>query len=126
MKLNTLFTITAVVSLAYAIGLLLMPAMLLTMYGVTSGPGEQLMAQLFGAELVAVGLVAWFARNITDSSTRQAILLAFLISQFVGVIVTVMGTLSGRFNALGWSSVAIYLFLGLGSAYFRFMKPSAA
>ena len=126
MKLNTLFTITAVVSLAYAIGLLLLPATILALYGVTPGPGVNLIAQLFGVELVAVGLVAWFARNVTDSSARQAILLAFLISQVVGVIVTLMGTLSGGFNALGWSAVAIYLFLGLGSAYFRFMKPSGA
>ena len=126
MKLNTLFTIAAVVSLAYAIGLLLMPATLLTMYGVTSGTGEQLMGQLFGVELLAVGLLAWFARNLADFSARQAILLAFLISQVVGLIVSLMGTLSGGFNSLGWSSVAIYLFLGLGSAYFRFMKPSAA
>jgi hypothetical protein len=124
MKLNTLFTITAVVSLAYAIGLLLLPATLLTMYGVTSGPGEQLMTQLFGVELLAVGLVAWFARNVTDSSARRAILLAFLISQVIGVVVTLMGTLSGGFNAVGWSAVAIYLLLGLGSAYFQFMKPS--
>ena len=32
----------------------------------------------------------------------------------------------GIANALGWVNVAIYLLLGLGYAYFQFMKPSAA
>ncbi len=124
MKLSTLMVINAVVALAYALGMLLMPATLLSLYGMTSGSSEQLMAQFFGVGLVAIGLLTWFARNVTDAGTRRAIILALLVSHAIGVIVSVPGTLSGVMNAVGWSAVALYLLLGLGYAYFQFVKPS--
>jgi hypothetical protein len=43
----------------------------------------------------------------------------------IGLIVSLMGTLSGVVNAVGWSAVLIYLVLAAGYAYFQFMKPSA-
>ncbi len=125
MKLSTLMVINAVVGLAYALGLLLMPATLLSLHGMTSGSSEKLMAQFFGVALVAIGLLTWFARNVTDADTRRAIILALLVSNAIGVIVSVLGTLPGVMNALGWSAVALYLLLGFGYAYFQFVKPSA-
>ena len=126
MKLTTLLSINAVVALAYALGLLLVPASLLKVYGLTSGPGERLMAQFFGVALVAVGLLTWLARNVADPSAQRAFILALLISDAVGLLVALLGTLSGVMNVVGWSAVAIYLLLGLGYAYFQFMKPSFA
>lgn len=46
------------------------------------------------------------------------------MGQMIGLIVSLMGTLSGACNAVGWSAVAIYLVLALGYAYLQFMKPS--
>jgi hypothetical protein len=40
----------------------------------------------------------------------------------IGFIVTLLGQLAGLANALGWSSVALYLLFGLGFAYFQFMR----
>ena len=126
MNFRTLLTTNAIVALVYAIGLLLAPTALLTLYGMTSGPSEQLMARFFGVALVSVGLLTWFARNITDPNTHRAIVLAQLIANVVGLVVSALGTLSSVMNVIGWSAVAIYLLLGLGYAYFQFMKPSAA
>jgi hypothetical protein len=42
----------------------------------------------------------------------------------VGFIVSLMGTLSGATNAMGWSAVVIYLLLALGFAYFQFVAPA--
>ena len=57
MKLRTMFIIAAVVSLVYAAGLILMPATLNTMYGMTSNPATQLLAQFFGVGLLTLGLI---------------------------------------------------------------------
>jgi hypothetical protein len=105
--------------------LLLVPATLLKVYGITSGPGERLMAQFFGVALLAVGLLTWLARNVADPIARRAFVLALLISQAVGFVVALLGTLSGVMNVAGWSAVAIYLLLGLGYAYFQFTKSTS-
>lgn len=126
MKLSTLLILTAIVSLVYGIGFVLIPAPLLSIYGMSPGPGVNLMGQFFGVALIAIGLLAWFARHVQDSYARRAIILAILISDAVGLIVSLMGVFSGAFNAVGWSAVVIYLFFTLGYAYFQFMKPSAA
>ena len=42
-----------------------------------------------------------------------------------GIVVEAeLGQLGGVVNTMGWSTVAIYLLLALGFAYFQFMKPS--
>jgi hypothetical protein len=123
MKLNTLLTINAVVILVYAVGALFIPATMLIMYGMTYGPGEQLMTRYFGASMLALGLLSWLARNATDAIARRAVILAFLVFDTAGAVVSVQGTLSGVMSSLGWQVVAIFLVLLLGFVYFQFAKP---
>ena len=126
MKLSNLLVVNTIVCLVYGIILVLTPATMLSLHGVTQGPVEQLMGQYFGSALIAIGLLTWFARNVADSEAQRAIILALLISDVIGVIVSVLGTVSGVMSAVGWSAVGIYLLLALGFAYFQFMKPSAS
>ena len=126
MKLSNLLVINAIVALAYGISFVLVPATVLELYGMTQGTSEALAGQYFGVALIAIGLLTCFARNVADSETQRAIILALLISDVVGTIVAVRGTLSGVMSAVGWSAVGIYLLLALGYAYFQFMKPSAS
>jgi len=126
MKFNNLLILNTVLALVFGVGLVLMPATVAAMYGIAPEPAVNLMGQFFGTELLAVGLLAWFARNISDSKTQGAITLAFVIANVVGLVVSVMGTLSGVMNAVGWSAVVIYLVLSLGYAYFQFAKPGAS
>ena len=125
MKLSNLLVVNTVVALVYGIILVLTPATMLSLYGITQGPGEKLMGQYFGSALIAIGLLSWLARNVADSEAQRAIILALLISDVVGVIVSILGTVSGVMSAVGWSAVGIYLLLALGFAYFQFAKPSA-
>lgn len=124
MKLNSFLVFNAIVALAFGIGFVLVPGTVFTIYGVTPGPAVNLAGQLFGVELLAVGLLCWLARNVSDSLAQRAIVLAFLIADVVGLVVSLMGTMSGVLNAVGWSAVVIYLVLSLGYVYFQFMKPS--
>jgi NAD/NADP transhydrogenase beta subunit len=126
MKLSNLLVINAIVALVYGISFVLVPATVLSLYGMTQGPSAALAGQFFGVALIAIGLLTWFARSVTDSDAQRAFILALLISDVIGVIVAVLGTVSGVMNAVGWSAVGIYLLLALGYAYFQFMKPSAS
>jgi len=126
MNLKTLLVFNAIVALVYGVGFVLVPATVLTLYGATVSPSANLVGQLFGVTLIGIGLICWLARNVTDPGAQRAIVLAQLIATVIGVIVAVMGTISGVMNAVGWSAVVIYLLLALGYAYFQFAKPSAS
>jgi uncharacterized RDD family membrane protein YckC len=65
--------------------------------------------------------VAWFARNIEDRKAQKAIVLAFLITNILGVIISISGMVSGVMKD-GWPVVGIYLLFALGYAYFQFFK----
>jgi hypothetical protein len=81
-------------------------------------------AQLFGSALIGFAILTWSARSAGDSDARRAIVLAVFVSNAVGFVLSLMGQLKGLVNSLGWSTVAIYLVLALGFAYFQFTKPT--
>ena len=126
MKLSTMFIIYAAISAIFGLAFVFVPETSLALYGITLSPGGILIARLFGAALLEFALLSWLARNAGDSEARKAIILAMFIGEAVGFIVVLLGQLSGEVNALGWSTVAVYLLLALGFGYFQFMKPSAA
>jgi hypothetical protein len=126
MKLSTMFIIYAVISAIFGLTFIFMPQTALALYGITLSPGGILIARLFGAALLEFALLSWLVRNAGDSEARKAIILAVFVGEVVGFIVALVGQLSGEVNALGWSTVAIYLLLALGFGYFQFIKPSTA
>jgi len=126
MKLSSFLAIKAVISLVYGIGMVLIPAAFLPLYGITLDPAGTFMARAVGATLIGIGLVCWFARNIADRAGLQDIILALFIADTIGFIVALHAQLSGLMNVLGWSDVGIWLLLALGLGYFRFLKPSAS
>jgi uncharacterized membrane protein YfcA len=123
MRLRTFFMIAAVVALIYAAALLLVPAFMNSMYGIGTSSSEKLLARFFGVDLLVVGLVLWMGRDLNNVSTRS-IVTANLIGNTIGIVVALVGTLTGVMNAGGWSAVLIYLLLALGFAYFQFMAPA--
>jgi len=122
MKLNSFLTVRSVVALAYALTLLLVPGLMLSLYGMTPGPGINMMSQFLGVELIFAGLLCLNARKFTDPAVLRAILTSLLIAEAIGVVVALYGTLSGAMNALGWSIVLIYGLFSLGYVYFLFIK----
>jgi hypothetical protein len=128
MKLKHLFIINAIIALGYALGELFVPETLGSIYGFedTANPELMLTARYFGWGLLAVGLICALAANTPPSEAKQAIVKALFIAQIVGVAVSLMGTINGVFNAMGWSAVIIYLFMAAGYGYFWFIKPETA
>lgn len=123
MKLSTMFIIYAVISAIFGLTFIFIPETALALYGITLSPDGILIARLFGAALLEFALLSWLVRNVGDSEARKAIILAVFVGEVVGFIVALVGQLSGEVNALGWSTVAIYLLLALGFGYFQFIKP---
>lgn len=126
MNLTALFTVYAVASAIFGLAFVFVPETSLALYGIMLSPGGVPIARLFGAALLEFALLSWFARKSGDSEARKAIVLALFVGEAVGFVVALFGQLSGVVNALGWSTVTVYLLFALGFGYFQFMKPSTA
>ena len=123
MKLNVLLVVAAVIAAVFGVAFVVASGPLLSIYGVTLDKAGTLVAQLFGASLIGIAVLNWLARNVTDPDARRAVIFANLTQDVVGFVVILIGQLAGIPNALGWSSVAIYLLLALGFGYVQFMRP---
>ena len=126
MKLGNLFAVNAVIAGLFGLAFVFAPARALAQYGLVVDAGFGLVAQLFGAALVGYAILTWLVRKVGDSEARRAIVLALFISDGVAFVLALMAQLKGLVNSLGWSTVAIYLLLALGFAYFHFAKSSEA
>jgi len=121
MKLSGFLIVKAIISLGFGIGFALFPGAVMSMYGVTLDAGGNLVGQFAGATLIGIGLICWFGRQ-ADKSALRSITQSLLIGDTIGFIVALIGQLGGVMNALGWVTVAIWLFLALGLGYFRFLS----
>jgi len=117
MTIKTFFAIFAVLSLLFGIGLVLAPAQVLVNYGVESSPTVALMSRLFGGTLLAMAVILWFARDFHGEPLR-AVLIGFGVADAVNLVIATMATLAGTVNALGWTTVLIYLCGTIGAGYY--------
>ena len=126
MKLNCWMATKAIVVIVFGIGFVFIPVKLGSIFGLELSPAGALMAQLFGTAFIFESILLWIARNAPGSEkSMRAIITAIVVSNAIGFIVTLIATLSGVWNALGWLPVALYLVFCIGFAFFLFGKKTA-
>ena len=123
MKIKTLFVFNAIATILFGTGSVLAPHTLVNLFGSALNPAGALMMQYGGVWLIGIGLLAWFARDSTESDAQKAIVLAFLICYSLAFVVALIAQLNNVLNAFGWGTVALNLVLALGYGYFQFLKP---
>ncbi len=124
MKLKTLLIFNSIVAFLFGGCLVLIPKMLIALYGVELNSGGAVIAQLFGSALVFVGLLCWLARNAESSGTLHAIVTASFFESILGFVIALIAQISGVFNILGWATVILYFSLSLGYGYFYLARKS--
>jgi hypothetical protein len=120
MRLKSLLIVNAVFMLGNGVVTVLIPAAQLSLYGLTTGTTERLMAQYAGLGSIAIGLLAWLSRNLVDPAARRAVVLALLVAHLIGAALSVAGSLSGTLHALGWLIAGCYLLFAVGYAFVQF------
>jgi hypothetical protein len=125
MNLKIMLLINAVVAAVFGLALVIVPGEVIAIYGITADAGLRYMGQLFGLCLVGHVVLCWFAKDAPESEARTAIVRALFVTNGLGLVVSLVAQLKGVTNAVGWSTVAIYLLLALGWAYFLRAKPAA-
>ena len=110
-KIHLLLTVAAVIGLVFGLGLLVAPAPLLRLYGLTTDATDLLLARLFGVEFIGYNIVAWLTRaadpSPTDSAPR-ALVHAHLVSETLGALVSAVAAVRGLGNPLLWTVAALY------------------
>ena len=123
MKLAAFLGLAGALGVLFGLEFLLIPEMALAQYGVPTEPHNLMQARYFGSTLLAFGLVLWLARATLDDVARRALLLASVIGNLIGLVLSIWSRLDGLQGVLAWLSVGIYGALLLGSLYFLF-RPS--
>ena len=124
MTLTNLFRLHAVLAAIYAIGLVLMPKVVVGLLSdqPLGGVGTDI-TRLFGAALVLITLVTWAASRMSDTTARRAIALSLFVYTTLGAVITLLGQFVGTWGALGWSNIVSYLIFVIGYGYFLFVRP---
>ena len=123
MKLRNMYLLNTIISLVFAIGLLLMTPVMLGLFGMDNTKDAVVLAQLIAVELVVGGLITLLARDVTDPKARSAINYGNMIAGVLGVVVALNATLTGVMGWFGYVVLAIYAIVSLGFAYFQFFGP---
>ncbi len=123
MKLRNLYLINSVICLVFAVGLLLMPSIMLNLFGMDYTKDAAMLGQLIAVELVVGGLITLLARDVTDAKAHTAINTGNMIAGVLGIVVALNGTLTGVFGWFGWVILAVYVFVAVAFAYFQFFAP---
>jgi hypothetical protein len=125
MKIRTLFTVDAIISLLLALGFLLGPATILKSIGLSTGKTEVLLAQVIGAALVGLGALAWLGRDIEDPAAYQPLSAALLLFSGIAFVVVLLGLLAQATRAGGaWLLAVVLLLLTVGYGWFQFTGAS--
>jgi len=111
MSLKTVFQINAIIAGLFALFCLIIPTNMLSWYGVESIDATVLMTRFFGISLLAIALITFYLKGSKYTSTVKSVVLALLLSDLVGVIVSIWAMVSYTVNSLGWLNVIIYVFL---------------
>lgn len=123
MRLTLTFTVAAIGSLLFGLAYLLVPASLLSLYGITLDPSNQWVARYFGSALLGLAAIFWLARKVLSSPALRAILVGAFVASATGLVVAILELLLGSGNTLVWSSALIYFLLSLGFGDFIFRTP---
>jgi len=118
MKLKTWMAVKAIVCIVFGLCLVILPGSLMDLYGASLGEGGIYMTRLLGQAFILLGLLLWLVRSTEEAAIRRAFALAVLVGDLIGFVITLQGQFAGSVNALGWTTVIIYLVFTLAFGYF--------
>jgi len=119
MKLSAFAIIITILAIGFGLAFLLIPVKLAEFYGGTLDGAGITMARYFGGANLFVGLIFWSYSSVSPSAKSWPKLLLYsLIYDIIQLAVTLMAVLDKQTNSMGWTTVALFALLAIGSLYF--------
>jgi len=107
--MKTLFTITLIVELIFALGFIAVPGTLFGTFGVTPDAFGISLARLFGSALLAFVVLLYYARAKLNPDLNKAVVRSMFTYWLVSSVLMIMAQLAGIFNAMGWSTIVLHI-----------------
>jgi hypothetical protein len=128
MNYRIMFALNSVVAFLFGLGFLFLPSRALGLLGTETFVSTVLVARLFGTAMLGIGLVLWFAKDVTDVTMQKGMGIALLVSAVTGLAVTLLGTFASHavIRTNGWAVILVYLIFGLGYGYLLFLKRGSS
>ena len=123
MNYRTLFVINSFVTFLLGAAFLFVPSLAMKQFGIDNYASTKMAAEFFGTAMLALGLMLWFAKDVTDEGVLRGMGIAVLIGDVAGLVVAILGTAGGTLRTNGWIAMIAYALFGLGFAYLVFLKP---
>lgn len=122
MNNKTFLTLHGVIYTAFAAALFMVPNIMWPMYGVEiNDKYAYFLSQHTTIFLGGIAAISLLLRDIEPGYTAKRLLLALLITNLLGVVITLYAGFTGIFIGLGWSDPAFFTLLSVFS-YIQFSK----
>ncbi|HEY4194673.1 MAG TPA: hypothetical protein VGM63_04000 [Mucilaginibacter sp.] len=119
MKLSTFAIIITILAIGFGLAFVFVPVKLAAFYGISLQGGGILMARYFGAANLFLGMIFWSYSSVSPAAKSWPKLLLYsLIYDIIQLIITLPTVLNKEANSMGWTTVALFALLAIGSAYF--------
>jgi len=119
MKLSTFAMIITILAGAFGLAFIFIPAQMGTFYGNNLDTPGLWVTRYFGAALLFIAMIYWSYSHVPPAAKSWPKLLIFsIIYDVIQLILTTISLLNGVGNSNGWSTVALYAVLAIGSMYF--------
>ena len=119
MKLGTFISIHSILLFLFGLGFLLVPAWMLSVYDTSTNSTGLLTARVFGIGNIQLSIIMWTFRNDVGSKTLKTLVLLLFLGNALAFMLALQAQISGAFNVLGWTNVALYLLFAFGYGYFH-------
>lgn len=114
--MNAVLSATGLLALLFGAGQLLIPGLLLSIFGVRLDVNADLFARALGGAYLGYAVVNWQARA-GEPRMQRAVVLADLIVAASGLVISLFAIALGNGNALMWVWVAVFAIFGAWQAY---------
>ncbi|MHB9032041.1 MAG: hypothetical protein ACYC6L_03225 [Anaerolineae bacterium] len=118
--MNVLLLVAMILEAVFGLGFTLIPAFMLTPFGISADANLVVMSRLFGTALIGLAVVLWYVRGSKQPDVKKGSAYGFTAYYLLSGIVMLMAVLGGQMNPLGWSMVVLHAVLAIWFGYFLF------
>ena len=128
MNHRLIFVLNAVVAAVVGVVFLAIPEYVVKQFNSDPYAVTFFLVRFLGGTLLIIGLLDWFGKDATETSTQKGLAFASLAGALGGFALTLLGIAgsSAVIRANGWIALVVFGFFALTYAYILFLQPQAA